>query len=111
MNLYTAIATILSFALLKPSVAGRCDNPQECLSGEAPTTIIPEPWKARCERMLFITPDDIVRYVFLTNGRFDGDRSAAIYHAPEKTGSLSGVYWLTTTEASGSLGGQDARAL
>jgi hypothetical protein len=55
------------------------------------------------ERKLFVTPDEVARYVFLTNRRDDGDRSAAVYRAHRKKGSLPGAYWVTVTEAPDSL--------
>lgn len=54
------------------------------------------------KKKLFVTRDEIARYLFLTNGR-DGDRSVALYRAVGKEGSVQGNYWITTTEASTSL--------
>jgi len=55
------------------------------------------------ERKLFLTKDDIARYVFLTNANDDGDRAVAVYRAPGKEGSLPGGYWVTATAVSTSL--------
>jgi hypothetical protein len=54
------------------------------------------------KKKLYVTGDDVARYVFLTNGN-DGDRSVAVYRAAGKAGSLEGSYWVTATEASTAL--------
>jgi len=54
------------------------------------------------KKKLDVTRDDVARYLFLTNGS-DGDRSAAVYRAIGKAGSLQGSYWVTATEASTAL--------
>ena len=54
------------------------------------------------KKKLYMTGDDVARYVFLTNGN-DGDRSVAVYRAVGKAGSLQGSYWVTSTEASTAL--------
>lgn len=98
------VMSIISMVLLsRTAIAGRCDNPRECLTREGRTTLITQPHKRNYERKLFVTPDEIARYLFLTNAPNDGDRSAAIYRASGKSGSLPGAYWVTATEASDSL--------
>ena len=62
-------------------------------------------------RKLFVTRDEVARYVFLTNAKNDGDRSAAVYRATGRKGSLPGAYWVTVTEASDSLDQQDIKAI
>lgn len=54
------------------------------------------------KKKLYVTRDEVARYLFLTNGD-DGDRSVALYRAIGKAGSLQGSYWITTTEVSISL--------
>ena len=80
-----------------------CDNPRSCLTREGRTSLIAEPGKSNRERKLFVTRDEVARYLFLTNGPFDGDRSVAIYRAPGERGARSFAYWVTTTQAAGSL--------
>ena len=74
-----------------------------CLVREGRVPVVGAKHTALYERKLFVTEDDVARYVFLTNGRNDGDRSAAVYRAPSKAGSLPDGYWITSTEASVSL--------
>jgi hypothetical protein len=54
------------------------------------------------KKKLYVTRDEVARYLFLTNGN-DGDRSVALYRAAGKAGSLQGSYWVTATEASTAL--------
>jgi hypothetical protein len=54
------------------------------------------------KKKLYVTDDDVARYVFLTNGN-DGDRSVAVYRAAGKASPLQGSYWVTATEASTAL--------
>ena len=98
------------FIGLKPTRAQN-NNIRDCLTreGQGRYSQIDSAHKAAYERRLFVTPDDIARYVFLTNAKNDGDRSAAVYRAPGKAGSLAGNYWVTVTEASDSLGMEDIR--
>ncbi len=72
---------------------------------------IDEEHKSLYERKLFVTHDEVARYVFLTNARKDGDRSAAVYRAAGRKGSLPGDYWVTFTETSDSLGSKNARGI
>lgn len=76
-----------------------------CLAREGKKPIIIEESTSSYERKLFVTPDEVARYVFLTNRYDDGDRSAAVYHARRKKGSLPGDYWLTATVATDSVRG------
>jgi hypothetical protein len=75
----------------------------ECLVREGGKSIINKERRSIYERKLFVTPDEVARYVFLTNHGADGDRSAAVYQARRKKGSLPGAYWVTVTEASDSV--------
>lgn len=75
----------------------------ECLVREDGKSIINEERRSIYERKLFVTPDEVARYVFLTNRGADGDRSAAVYQARGRKGSLPGAYWVTVTEASDSV--------
>jgi hypothetical protein len=70
---------------------------------EGTKSILNEADRSTYERKLFVTPDEVARYMFLTNRYDEGDRSAAVYRAPSKKGALPGDYWLTVTEAAGSL--------
>ena len=54
------------------------------------------------KKKLYVTRDEVARYLFLTNGN-GGDRSVALYRAIGKADSLPGSYWVTTTEASTAL--------
>lgn len=77
----------------------------ECLAREGMRSIIDRESRSRYEAKLCVTPDEVARYVFLTNAHYDGDHSAAVYRAPGKKGSLSGDYWITATVASDSTRG------
>jgi hypothetical protein len=92
----TLIATVPAFGNEEGSIG-------ECLARESGKSIINDERRSIYERKLFVTPDEVARYVFLTNRGGDGDRSAAVYQAPRKKGSLPGAYWVTVTEASDSL--------
>lgn len=89
--LATLIATV-------SSLSAQDGSTNECLARVEKKSIID-----KYERRLFVTPDEVARYVFLTNRRDDGDRSAAVYRVRRKTGSLPGEYWITVTEAPDSL--------
>lgn len=82
----------------------RAEDPRDRLTRIARTSIIAESSEdgRLLKKKLFVTRDEVARYVFLTNGN-DGDRSVALYRAPGKRGSLEGDYWITATEASTSL--------
>lgn len=87
-------------------------DPHVCLSRDGQIPHISAEHRSNYECKLFITKDEIARYVFLTNAKGDGDRSVAIYRAPGRQGSLPGHYWVTVTEASDSLdGNMDIRAV
>jgi hypothetical protein len=92
----TLIAAVPSFGTQKEPIG-------ECLAREGGKSIIDKERRSVHERKLFVTPDEVARYVFLTNRGGDGDRSAAVYQASRKTGSLPGAYWVTVTEAPDSL--------
>lgn len=78
-------------------------NKDHCLAREGKTSIVGADDTARYESKLFVTKDDVARYVFLTNANDDGDRSVAVYREPGKRGSLPEAYWVTSTEAPTSL--------
>jgi hypothetical protein len=77
----------------------------ECLAREGARSIIDRESRPRYEAKLCVTPDEVARYVFLTNAYYDGDHSAAVYRAPGKKGSLPGDYWITATVAAVSTRG------
>jgi hypothetical protein len=79
--------------------------PAGCLAREGATSIIARDSRSRYEAKLCVTPDEVARYVFLTNRWDDGDRSAAVYRARHKKGSLPGDYWITATVAEHSTRG------
>jgi hypothetical protein len=96
-----------------PMAAASAANVRDCLTRDVrgKRSHISAPDRAAFERRLYVTPDDVVRYVFLTNANYDGDRSVAIYHAPAKERSLAGGYWLTATVASDSIDPENAQAV
>lgn len=75
-----------------------------CLAREGRVSVVGAEDTALYESKLFVTKDDLARYVFLTNSKNSGDNSVAVYRAPGREGSLRGDYWLTATEVSTSLG-------
>ena len=90
-------------AVISSDAGAQNSNEDYCLVREGRRPVVGAELTALYEHKLFVTKDDIARYVFLTNGRNDGDRSAAVYRVSGKAGSLSGDYWITSTEASTSL--------
>ena len=96
-----ALYAILMIALC--SFRTEAAVPEECLAHEGIHPIINKKDTSTYERRLFVTPDDVARYVFLTNRRDDGDRSAAIYRVRPKKRSSTGDYWVTATVAADSL--------
>jgi hypothetical protein len=92
----TLVSAISAFGIQEASA-------DECLAREGPKSMINDEDRSTYERKLFVTPDEVARYMFLTNRYDDGDRSAAVYRAPFKKGALPGDYWLTVTEAATSL--------
>jgi len=97
MALLTVVAGVLP--LSATTAAGVLDG---CLAREGVTPIINRKHTSDYQRKLFVTPDEVARYVFLTNRRDDGDRSAAIYRGRTE-GALPGNYWITATVAADSL--------
>lgn len=95
----TLIATVPAFGIQEGSIG-------ECLAREGATSIIDRESRSRYEAKLFVTPDEVARYVFLTNRWDYGDRSAAVYRMRAKKGSLPGDYWLTATVAEDSTRGR-----
>jgi hypothetical protein len=99
------IAAILTIGALVffPSEI-RAADARDRLSRIARTSIIADSAELGrlLKKKLYVTRDDVARYLFLTNGN-DGDRSAALYRAIGKAGSLQGSYWVTATEASTAL--------
>lgn len=74
-----------------------------CFVREGRESVVGVKITALYEQKLFVTKDDVARYVFLTNANYNGDSSVAVYRAPGKVGSLPGEYWITSTEVSTSL--------
>jgi hypothetical protein len=100
------VALSFSLAVVLPTVGmAAAEGVDECLAREGKKPIINKKDTALYERKLFLTPDEVARYVFLTNRYDDGDRSAAVYRARRKKGALPGNYWLTATEAADSVRG------
>jgi hypothetical protein len=95
------VATVSTVLSSQPAEQGW--NGEYCIVREGYDPIVSPAVTRLYEHKLCVTKDEIARYVFLTNARGDGDRSAAIYHAPERARSLSGGYWVTSTEASDSF--------
>jgi len=99
------IVTALSLAGVGPySFALRAEDSRDRLTPIVRTSIIADSSKYNrlLKNKLFVTPDEIARYVYLTNGK-DGDRSAALYQAVEKKGAMPGNFWITATEASAAI--------
>lgn len=102
-TLITSIATLI-VALPTFATAVR-ESADPCLALEGKNPIVVKESTSRYERKLFVTPDEVARYVFLTNRYDDGDRSAAVYRARRNKGSLSGDHWVTATVAADSVRG------
>lgn len=79
------------------------DGADDCLALEGKRPIINKKDTLLYQGKLFLTPDDVARYVFLTNRRDDGDRSAGVYRARGKRNSLPGDFWVTVTVAADSI--------
>jgi hypothetical protein len=94
----TLLAAVPAYGIQKGTIG-------ECLAREGRTSIIDAKSRSRYEAKLCVTPDDVARYVFLTNRWDYGDRSAAVYRARSKKGSLPGDYWITATVAEDSTRG------
>ncbi len=90
-------------ALNVATLEGGSDALRDCWARQGKTSIIDKESTSRYERKLFVTPDEVARYVFLTNRRDDGDRSAAVYRARHKMGSAPDGYWVTATVAEDSV--------
>jgi hypothetical protein len=105
---FVLTATTLVSSL--PELRAQNSDKDTCLAREGHASIVGVEYTASYESKLFVTKDEVARYVFLTNANYDGDRSVALYRAPGKKGSVAGDYWATATVASGSLGGKDNRA-
>lgn len=95
----TLVAAISAFEIQNASA-------DQCLAREGSTSIIDRESRSRYEAKLYVSPDEVARYVFLTNAWYDGDHSAAIYRVPRKKGSLPGDYWITATVAAESTRGR-----
>lgn len=104
-----AVATVLLSYLSQLHAQNAGVN--ACLAREGRTPILEIEDTASYESKLFVTKDEVARYVFLTNANYDGDRSVAVYRARGKKGSLPGDYWATATIASDSLGTKDTRGV
>lgn len=93
------IGSLLSF----PSEI-QAEDARDRLSRIARTSIIAESseYNRLLKKKLFVTRDEVARYLFLTNGR-DGDRSVAVYQDVGKKGAMPGEFWLTATVSSTSI--------
>jgi hypothetical protein len=100
---WVTLLVIALTALAASRLEGRVANDDYCLTREGRISVIGAELTALYESKLFVTKDDLARYVFLTNANYDGDSSVALYRAPGKAGSLSGGYWVTLTEVPTSL--------
>jgi hypothetical protein len=94
LNFDAFLSFLFALIIGLPAVGSQGAVPDRCLARVHTKSIIDV-----YERKLFVTPDEVARYVFLTNRRDDGDRSAAVYRAPGKKESLPDAYWVTVTEA------------
>ncbi len=94
----TLIATVPAFGSQEGSIG-------ECLAREGATSIIHRQSRSRYEAKLYVTPDEVARYLFLTNRCYFGDRSAALYRRAARKRSLPGDYWITATVAEDSTRG------
>lgn len=94
----TLLAAVPAFGIQERAIG-------ECLAREGRTSIINRESRSRYEAKLYVSPDELARYVFLTNRWDYGDRSAAVYRARRKKGSLPGDYWITATVAEDSTRG------
>jgi hypothetical protein len=99
------VAAIVALAFLLPTFGVTAYGADKCFAREGKTSIVDRESTAQYKRKLFLTPDGIARYVFLTNRRDDGDRSAAIYRAQPRKGAFDGNYWLTATLAADQVRG------
>jgi hypothetical protein len=99
-----ALVAFIGSAALTITLTLTSDGSDQCLAREGKKHILSKEDVFTYQRKLFLTPDEIARYVFLTNRKDDGDRSAAVYRAEQKRqDSLPGGYWVTATVASDSL--------
>lgn len=82
----------------------RAEDARDRLTRIARTSIIAESseYNRLLKRKLFVTRDEVARYLFLTNG-MDGDRSVAVYQAAGKKRAMPGNFWITATVASTSI--------
>jgi hypothetical protein len=76
----TFVAFTVTLTIAMPTFGLAADLAGRCLVRESPNHINKEDTYAY-KHKLFVTPDEVARYVFLTNRANDGDRSAAVYHA------------------------------
>jgi hypothetical protein len=103
LRLAPVVALIATSIVALPTFGVAAGGVEKCLVREGKIPIINRKDMSGNERKLFLTPDEMARYVLLTNRRDDGDRSAAVYRARRRKGSLPGNYWVTATFASDSL--------
>lgn len=94
-------ATLTIGALLFFPSEIRAKDSLDRLTRIARTSIIAESsqYNRLLEKKLFVTSNDIARYLYLTNGR-DGDRALALHQAVGKKGTMPGNFWITATVAS-----------
>lgn len=105
LNFDAFLSFLLALIIGLPAVGSQGAVPEGCLAREGATSIIDRGSRSRYEAKLCVTPDEVARYVFLTNRWDYGDRSAAVYRARHKKGSLPGDFWITATVAEDSTRG------
>jgi hypothetical protein len=96
----TFIATLI---IALPALGSGAGLAGRCLVRQSANATINKEDTYLYEHKLFVTPDEVARYVFLTNRSNDGDRSAAVYRVQQKKGSLPGDFWITATVAADSV--------
>jgi len=99
----TFVTFIATVTIVLPNFGVAADLASRCLVRESHNAMVNREDTYAYEHKLFVTPDEMARYVFLTNRSNDGDRSAGVYLARHKKGSLPGDYWLPATVAADSL--------
>lgn len=97
------VAFIATLTIALPTFGAAADLADRCLVRESHNTMVNKEDTYAYKHKLCVTPDEMARYVFLTNRSNDGDRSAAVYYIRPKKGSLPGRYWITATVAADSL--------
>lgn len=96
---FTILAIIGVILSVLPLGRGDTEGGNPSLSREGPSAET----RALYERKLLVTKADLVRYVFLTNARDDGDGAVAIYQTRDANKSSPVTYSITAMVASDSL--------